>query len=97
MKKSLVLCIVLAFLFISLTNAFAVNSSDIPQEVLNAAKDGLEIVKGNMASNPALWGFSNTGDIENLTLGEGFYVNYIDSTKVLNSDSKSMLDRKSVV
>lgn len=92
MKKIfLLLTIILTLLSLNSIVAFAESNSDVPQEVLAVAKEGAEIVKSKMSSNPQRWGFESTDDINSLTLGEGFHVNYIDVNKLSKSSDKNLI------
>lgn len=72
-------------------NIFA-ESSAIPQDVLTVANDGVKFVKTKMESNPERWGFSDVNEVNRLTLGEGFRVNYIGSDKLSKASGNSLAE-----
>ncbi|WP_223067717.1 hypothetical protein [Paenibacillus caui] len=60
-----------------------------------AASEGLKTFKELVSSDPAGYGYSGKEEIENVQLGDGFQVNYIDPAKLKSADSKASI--KSII
>lgn len=92
MKKILAVLIV-AFITLSFgTAAQAISESAIPAEVLEVAESGVTMLQSHMSSNPEKWGFQSVDEIENLILGKGYYVNFIDFEKLENFSGDKISD-----
>ncbi len=91
MKKIFALIIAMLFVCVFNGSVYAESDSDIPQDVLTVANDGVESVKAKMAGDPKRWGFTDVDEIKQLTLGEGLRVNYIDGNKLSKASDKSII------
>ncbi|MBJ9993255.1 hypothetical protein [Paenibacillus sp. S28] len=60
-----------------------------------AASEGIQTFKEIVSNDPAGYGYNGKEDIENVQLGEGFQVNYIDPAKLKSTESKASI--KSII
>jgi len=69
-------------------------NESIPQEIMRAAEEGLIKVKArlNAVRNLEGWGFNNVEEVNRLTLGEGFRINYLDGDKLRQYQGKSLIE-----
>ena len=88
MRKILVSVFLVLLLSI---NVFAMNkNNEIPEEVLNVAQKGVSSVKSYCMIEPEKWGFSSKEEINNLVLGQGYHVRFIDADRVENATGNSI-------
>ncbi|MCI8539816.1 MAG: hypothetical protein HFF18_14360 [Oscillospiraceae bacterium] len=90
MKKHIVSLLVLCVAFMFCMQSYAVENANIPQEVLTVAADSADTVRSKIQSNPTHWGFSNSDEIEMITLGQGYHVNYVGKEQILAATGTSV-------
>jgi len=92
MKKINVLLLILAVSLLSVNYVFAKSSNDVPNEVYIAATKGLDTFKTVVSQRPSDYGFASQSEVEQVTIGKGFKIYYINPEKLKSSDGSSLTD-----
>jgi hypothetical protein len=91
--RRLLALIALAFVLVSITipvSAENIGYNQIPHEAVLKAEEGLSIYKMKVKEDPDRWGYQDTYDISQVSLGESFEIYYIGKM-VLDMENKSSL------
>ena len=83
------------FIHLYCVSASAAVQTNVPRDVQKFAEtDGIASFKENVMSDPIGFGFANTEELNNASVGLGFQVHYLDADQLQASDGRSL---KSVI
>jgi hypothetical protein len=89
LKKLLIMSV---FIVACISNNSAFASENAPNEVQNAAVEGLKTFKEMASSDPVGFGFKDMEEVDSVVLGEAYPIFYLNGEKLKTKESKKFAD-----